>query len=96
MLQGAVEDVREDFHIAVAVRAETAAGGDAVVVKDAQGAEAHVGRVEVVAEGERVGRVEPAQARPASVGGTSDVQHRKTPFTKRPLRHERRDERAKP
>jgi hypothetical protein len=42
------------------MKAETAAGRDAVFVDDAKAAEAHLFGVVVVGEGERVVRVEPA------------------------------------
>ena len=48
------EHVADDLHVAMAVRAEAAARGDAVLVDDAQVAEAHVARVVVVGEREAV------------------------------------------
>jgi len=50
----AFEHVAEDFHVAVRVGTETFASGNAVVVDDAERAEAHVGGIVVVSEGEGV------------------------------------------
>ena len=66
---GAGEDVAEDFHVAVGVGAEAAAGGDVVFVDDAEGAKAHVGGVAVVGKGEGVLGVEPAVVGVAAGGG---------------------------
>ena len=46
--QFAGEHVGDDLHVAVAVRAETGARRDAVLVDDAQVADAHVARVVIV------------------------------------------------
>jgi hypothetical protein len=48
--QLAAEHVADDFHVAVAVRSEAGAGGDAVFVDDAQVSHPHVLRVVVVGE----------------------------------------------
>ncbi len=69
------EDVGEDLHVAVAVRPEAGSGRDAVVVDHAQAAEAHVPRVVVLAERERVAAVEPAPVGLAALGGRSDGDH---------------------
>ena len=58
-----------------AVRAEALPGRDAVVVDDAQGAEAHVRGVVVVGERERVVRVEPAVVGVAALGGGAKGHH---------------------
>ena len=62
------EDVADDLHVAMAVRAEAAARGDAVLVDDAQVAEAHVARVVVVGEREAVPALEPAVVGVAAFG----------------------------
>src|SRR5215470_1923023 len=59
VFQGAANDVADDFHVAVWMRAEAAARGDTVVVNHSQGAEAHLTRIVVIAEGKRVVTVEP-------------------------------------
>src|SRR5262249_54639403 len=73
--QRPVEDVGDDLHVAVRVRAEAAAGGDAVVVEDAQAAEAHVLGVVVVGERERVPAVEPAEDCLSPPARGSDADH---------------------
>ena len=75
MLERALEHVGDDLHVAVRVRAEAAAGRDAVVVDDAQRAEPHVRRVVVVAEGERVPAVEPTDARAPALGAATNLDH---------------------
>jgi hypothetical protein len=54
-----VEHVADDLHVAVAVRSEAGAGGDAVLVDDTQVAHAHVRGVVVVGEREAVEALEP-------------------------------------
>src|SRR6185503_5788726 len=61
MFQSSLEDVGDDLHVAMGVRGKAAAGGDAVLVDDAQRPEADVLRIVVMAEGEAVFRVEPAE-----------------------------------
>jgi hypothetical protein len=56
----------------VAVGREALAGGDAVLVDDAQGAEAHVPRVVIIGEREGVVGVEPAVVGVATFVGASD------------------------
>ena len=50
VLEGARQHPGEDLHVAVRVRPEAGAGGDAVIVDDAQRAEAHVAWVLVAPE----------------------------------------------
>ena len=59
VLKGAAQDVGDDFHVAVRVRAEPATTGDRVVVEDSQAAKTHPLRVVIVCKGERVMRVQP-------------------------------------
>ena len=78
--QRAFEHVADDLHVAVAVGAEAGAGGDAVLVDDAQVAEAHVARVVVVGEREAVVALEPAVVGVAAVGGFAQGDHAGAPF----------------
>jgi hypothetical protein len=71
----ALQHVADDFHVAVAVRAEAGAGRDAVLVDDAQVAPTHVLGVVVVGEREAVVRVQPAVVGMASFLGAADGQH---------------------
>src|SRR5262249_10481559 len=75
---GAVEDVGDDLHVAVGMRAEALAGGDAVVVDDAQGAKTHVRGVVVVGEREREARVEPPEVGVATLAGGASSDHADT------------------
>src|SRR5262249_14608271 len=54
VLERARNDVREDLHVAVSMRAEARAGRHGVLVDDPQRAEAHLTRAVVVREGEAV------------------------------------------
>src|SRR5262249_31838879 len=75
VLQFAIENVTDDLHIAMAVRAEAGAGRDPVLVDDAQWPELDVLRVEVIGEGKRVIRLEPAVVGIAALVTASDVLH---------------------
>src|SRR5215510_9060672 len=75
MLERALEHIRDDLHIAVRMRRETAAGFNAVVVDDAQRPEAHVLLVVVGAERKCMAAVEPAQVGPPALFGFSKGQH---------------------
>src|SRR5262249_14295467 len=59
----------EDFRIAMRVFAKTLARFDHVVVDDTQGAEPHVVRIKITAEGKAVAAVQPAQLSLAARGG---------------------------
>jgi hypothetical protein len=76
VLQGALEHVGDDLHVAVPVGGEAAAGANGVVVDHPQGPEAHVLWVVVVGEGERVVRVEPAVVGVPAVFCFAEGQHR--------------------
>jgi hypothetical protein len=71
VLKGALQHVAEDLHIAMRVHGEVAAGGNVVLIDDAQGAEVHVLRVVVLRETEAEARVEPAVVGPAALAGFS-------------------------
>src|SRR5262249_18192994 len=57
------------------MRREALAGLDAVVVDDAERAEAHVARVAVIAERKRMPAVEPVEARAPALAGAADGDH---------------------
>jgi hypothetical protein len=67
VLEGTIEDVGEDLHVAVRVGGEAAAGGDAVLVDDPELAKAHMVGIVVVPERERVARVQPPEVEPPTV-----------------------------
>src|SRR5690349_11809374 len=59
----ALDDVGDDLHVGMAVRAKAGAGDDAILVDHAQGAEAHAPRIMEMTEGEGMPAVEPAHLR---------------------------------
>src|SRR5580765_2230355 len=69
------EDVADDLHITMRMGSEAAAGGDSVVVEDAQRAEAVVLGIAIVCKRKRVIRVEPAVVGVASIGAASNGDH---------------------
>src|SRR5687767_13263939 len=71
MLKLAFEHVRDDLHVAVAVRAEAFPRLHAIFIDDAQRPIAHVARIVVIREGEGVTAVEPTELGAAAVVGTS-------------------------
>jgi hypothetical protein len=79
VLERALEPVRDDLHVAVPVRAEAGARGNAVFVDDAQVAHAHVRRVVVIGEGKAVVALEPAVVGIAPVGGLAQRDHGGSP-----------------
>src|SRR5205814_1719684 len=60
VLQRAAEDIGNDFHVAMGMRAETLARHHEIIVDDAQGAEADPLRVVIIRETESVIGVQPA------------------------------------
>src|SRR4051812_14885769 len=72
---GAVQDVGDDFHVAMGMRRETGAALDPVFVDDPQGPEAFIGRVVIIAEGEGVAGLQPVYVGLAAVFGTPDGDH---------------------
>jgi hypothetical protein len=75
VLERALEDVGEDLHVAVAVRAEARPGADPVVIDHPERPETHVRRVVVIAERERVPAVEPTPVRAPCLARGSDLNH---------------------
>src|SRR5262249_7161139 len=76
--EGALENIRDDFHILVRMSWEAATARNAVVVHHAQGAELHVFRVKIVGEGKGEAGVEPAVVGMAAAGGFANGDHRTT------------------
>src|SRR5438128_2579483 len=81
VLERALENVGDDLHVTVRVRPEAAPGRDPVLVDHAQGAEAHVSGIVVVAEREAVAAVEPRCPRPSPLlrGAANDHEGATTP-----------------
>ena len=60
MLQRAFDDVGDDFHVAMRMRAEALAGRNEILVNDPQGAEIDLLRIVIIGKAEGVITVEPA------------------------------------
>src|SRR5271165_3300171 len=71
----AFKHVSDDFHVAMRMRGETAAAGNAIVVHDPQGTELYVLRVVVSGERKSETAVEPAVIGVAAVLALTDVNH---------------------
>src|SRR5690606_25593256 len=71
----AFDDVAEDLHVGMAMRRETCAGRDAILVDHAQRPPAHPRRIVVLAERERVSAVEPAGTAAAAISGMAFDDH---------------------
>lgn len=69
VLERAIEDVAEDFHVAVRMGGEAGTWGDDILIDNAEAAEAHVGGIIIICEGEGVVAVEPAVLGMAAFGG---------------------------
>src|SRR5687768_1607940 len=69
------EDITDDFHIAMRMRAKPAATGDFVIVDHPQRAETHPLRIIIVREGEGVVTIQPAMVGVASFVCFSDRHH---------------------
>ena len=69
------EDVGDDLHVVVRMRAEATAALDLILIDDAQLSEAHVLRVVVMAERERVLAVEPAEVAGAAIRAFANSDH---------------------
>jgi len=74
VLDGALEHVREDFRVLMAVGRKPHPRGHQVLIDDPEGPEGHVGRVVIIGETEAMPRHQPAVIGEASFPGTS---HRK-------------------
>ncbi len=73
--EAAFQHIADDFHIAVPMRTESLAGRDAIVIDDAQRAEAHMGGIVITGEGKSMPGVEPAVVGMASVFRFTDRDH---------------------
>src|ERR1035441_2148370 len=78
--QGAGEDVGENLHVLVPVRAESLAWADAVLVDDAEGSETHVFGVVIAGEGKSVRSVEPAVVGMAALVAFANGDHGVVPY----------------
>jgi hypothetical protein len=74
VLQRALQDVAEDFHVPMRMRPKTLPRRHPVVVDDAQGAKADVRRIVIVRKRKGVMRIEPAVVRMTAFFGPPHVQ----------------------
>jgi len=75
VLESPGQNVGDDLHIAMGVRWKPATSRDHIFIDHAQGAEAHIGRIEIVSERECVSAVEPVDAGVAAIFGFAQGQH---------------------
>ena len=75
VLDGAADDIADDFHVAVRVRPETHARHHEVIVDDAQAAVTHPARIMILREAERVITIQPTVIGVASFIGTANRFH---------------------
>src|SRR5207302_1847911 len=81
--QLAGQDVSDDLHVAVRVRAETSRGLDAIVIDHPQRAKPEAFRVVMLAERKRVAAVEPARISVESLRRRKHGDHVPPPFPQR-------------
>jgi GNAT superfamily N-acetyltransferase len=75
MLDGTLEDVRDNLHVAMRVGSETLAGLHSVFVDHPQGPKARVGRVVIVGKRKSMAGIEPSVVGPAPLIGTANREH---------------------
>ena len=86
MLEGAIEDIGDDFHVAVRMCGEPPAWRDTVLIDYAKRSEAHVTGVIVLAERKAVPALKPSEIGFAAIFGFSHrYLHRLFPFSGRSL-----------
>src|SRR3546814_18853353 len=76
---GAFPHIGDDFHVAVRVRVEAAAGTDGVVVPDPERADTHPLRIVVVAEAEVMAGGQPVDVEPAETADRTYLDHCRSP-----------------
>ena len=75
----AFADIGDDLHLPVRMRVEAGAGGNLVIVPDAQPAQAHAIGVMVMAEAEMVAGIQPVVLEFAQAGEWTQLDHRCSP-----------------
>ena len=84
VLQRAFQHVADDLHVAMRMGGKTCAGGDAILIEDAQAGKAHLRRVVILVEGRGVPAVEPIQLGVAEFLALANCNHA-LPLTLGPL-----------
>jgi ribosomal protein S7 len=77
VLKRAVQNVGNDFHVAVRMGGEAFAGPDPVFVDHAQGTKSHETWIVILVERKRVARIEPAEIAPTAFIAASNLDHNK-------------------
>src|SRR5580693_4296100 len=77
VLKRAVQNVSNNFHVAVRVGGEPFAGRDPVFVDHAQGTKSHETRIVILVERKRVAGIEPAEIAATALIAASNVDHDK-------------------
>ena len=75
VFERAAQNVSDDFHVAVRMRAKAAAARDDVVIDDAKRAESHVLRVVIIRKRKCEMRIQPAVVDVAAFPGFADGDH---------------------
>jgi hypothetical protein len=75
MLQRALDDVGDDFHVAMRVHAKALAGSNEVLVDDAQRLEMRVARIMIIRKAEGVIGIQPTVIGVAAFTGFSNINH---------------------
>ena len=78
VLERALEDVGDDFHVKVRMLAKTLARRDTIFVHHAKRAEAHVAGIVIIGERKRVIRVQPSVIGMAALMTSANFDHRGT------------------
>src|SRR5260370_21243385 len=79
MSQRAFQNVRENLHVAMAVRSKSGAWSDAIFIDHAQAPEAHELGVIIIRKGKRVVRVEPAMIGVTPLFTSANLYHLESP-----------------
>src|SRR5579863_3780607 len=77
VLKRAIQDVSNNFHVAMRMGGEPFAGRDPVFVDHSQGTKSHEAWIVILVEGKRVACIEPAVIAPTAFIVASNVNHKK-------------------
>src|SRR6266478_176417 len=80
VLQRSFKNIGDDFHVAMRMHAEAAAGADPVIVDDAETAKTHLGGIVVIGEGKRMPAVQPIEPGLPPLVSRSNAYHDKPSF----------------
>src|SRR6188474_485994 len=75
MLQGAADNVTDNFEVAMGVRAEAFPALDSVLVNHPQTAKSHMPRVVIIRKGKRMVTIQPPVVRMSPLFGSPNIDH---------------------